>query len=131
MNSNLNKAKLFYKKAEKSSIENNNPIEVVKTMVNELTKSMNVVISSTGKKDQNNVRAKHFSRALVIIYTLQTSLDFEKGEALAGKLFQIYEYCRKQLINCFSHKIIDGVVKAVNALNDIFVESRNKNVQPA
>ena len=92
MNSNLNKAKSFYKKAEKSSIENNNPIEVVKTMVNELTKSMNVVISSTGKKDQNKVRAKHFSRALVIIYTLQTSLDFEKGEALAGKLFQIYEY---------------------------------------
>ena len=100
-------------------------------MVNELTKSMNIVISSTGKKDQNNVRAKHFSRALVIIYTLQTSLDFEKGEALAGKLFQVYEYCRKQLINCFSNKIIEGVIKAVNALNDIFVESRKKDAQPA
>ena len=52
-------------------------------MVNELKKSMNIVVSSTGQNEQNNVRAKHFSRALVIIYTLQTSLDFEKGEQLA------------------------------------------------
>ncbi len=127
MKSNFNKAKSFYKKAEKSSIENHNPIEVVKAMVNELKKSMNIVVSSTGQNEQNNVRAKHFSRALVIIYTLQTSLDFEKGEQLAGKLFQIYEFCRKQLIKCFSQKIIDGVNKAITVLNDIFFENKLKN----
>ena len=82
MKSNFKKAKSFYKKSEKSSIENHNPLEVVKTMVNELKKSMNIVVSSTGQNEQNSVRAKHFSRALVIIYTLQTSLDFEKGEQL-------------------------------------------------
>ena len=102
MKSNFKKAKSFYKKSEKSSIENHNPLEVVKTMVNELKKSMNIVVSSTGQNEQNSVRAKHFSRALVIIYTLQTSLDFEKGEQLAGKLFQIYEFCRKQLITIIS-----------------------------
>ena len=125
----LNKAKSFYKKAEKSSvIENKDPMEIVRTMIKELKKSMHIVVTSTGKADQNNVRAKHFSRSLVIIYTLQTSLDFEKGQDLAGKLFQIYEYCRKELIKCFSQRVIDGIQKAITALSQIFEENnRLKN----
>ena len=59
MKSNFKKAKSFYKKSEKSSIENHNPLEVVKTMVNELKKSMNIVVSSTGQNEQNSVRAIH------------------------------------------------------------------------
>ena len=125
----LNKAKSFYKKAEKSSvIENKDPMEIVRTMIKELKKSMHIVVTSTGNSDQKNVRAKHFSRSLVIIYTLQTSLDFEKGQELAGKLFQIYEYCRKELIKCFSQKMVDGIKKAITALGEIFQENnRLKN----
>ena len=97
-------------------------------MVNELKKSMNVVVSSTGIEDQRKIRTKHFSRSLVIIYTLQTSLDFDKSENLAVKLFQIYEYCRQQMIKCFKDQVIEGVNKAINALNDIFVnKSELKN----
>ena len=125
----LNKAKSFYKKAEKSSvIENKDPMEIVRTMIKELKKSMHIVVTSTGKQDQNKVRTKHYSRSLVIIYTLQTSLDFEKGQDLAGKLFQIYEYCRKELIKCFSQRVIDGIQKAITALSQIFEENnRLKN----
>ena len=53
-------------------------------MVSELQKSMDKVILSTGIDKQREVRAKHF-RSLVIIYTLQTTLDFDKGENLATK----------------------------------------------
>ncbi|MBS91632.1 MAG: flagellar biosynthesis protein FliS [Rickettsiales bacterium] len=114
------KAKNFYQKTEKSSIKNQDPISVVKTMVGELQKSMDQVISSTGHESQRKIRTKYFSRSLVIIYTLQTTLDFEKGEDLATKLFQIYEYCRQQLIKCFREQIIEGAKKAINALEDIF-----------
>ena len=65
--------------------------EKVKTMVKELQSSMNIVVNSTGKEQERVVRTKYFSRSLVIIYTLQTTLDFEKGQKLAAKLFQIYE----------------------------------------
>ena len=120
MSGRLNKAKKFYNKTERSSIKAQNPISIVKTMVNELQKSMGKVIDSTGNESERIVRTKYFSRSLVIIYTLQTTLDFDKGEDLATKLFQIYEYCRQQLIKCFREQVVDGTYKAIKALEDIF-----------
>ena len=120
MSGRLNKAKKFYSTTEKSSIKVQDPVSVVKTMVKELQSSMNKVIDSTGKENERFVRTKYFSRSLVIIYTLQTTLDFDKGEKLATKLFQIYEYCRQQLIKCFKEQVVEGTHKAINALEDIF-----------
>ena len=120
MSGKLNKAKKFYKKTERSSITAQNPISIVKTMVNELQKSMGKVIDSTGNESERVIRTKYFSRSLVIIYTLQTTLDFDKGEDLATKLFQIYEYCRQQLIKCFKEQVVEGTYKAINALENIF-----------
>ena len=127
MNIKYSKAQSFYNKVEKSSIENENPVKIINTMVVELKKSMEIVVNSINLKDKIQIRSKHFSRALVIIYTLQTSLDFEKGKTLAGKLFQIYEYCRTQLIKCFSKKIVEGANKAIEALNDIFLKENFSN----
>ena len=120
MSGKLNKAKKFYSSTEKSSLKVQDPLSIVKTMVKELQNSMNKVIDSTGKENQRVVRTKYFSRSLVIIYTLQTTLDFEKGEKLATKLFQIYEYCRQQLIKCFKEQVVEGTYKAINALENIF-----------
>ncbi|MBD23081.1 MAG: flagellar biosynthesis protein FliS [Alphaproteobacteria bacterium] len=120
MSGRLNKAKKFYSSTEKSSLKVQDPISIVRTMVKELQNSMNKVIISTGKDNERFVRSKYFSRSLVIIYTLQTTLDFEKGEKLAIKLFQIYEFCRKQLIKCFKEQVVEGTQKAINALDDIF-----------
>ena len=131
MSGRLNKAKKFYKKTERSSIKAQNPISIVKTMVNELQKSMGKVIDSTGNENERIIRTKYFSRSLVIIYTLQTTLDFDKGEDLATKLFQIYEYCRQQLIKCFKEQVVEGTYKAINALENIFnvnIEA-NSNVE--
>tara|TARA_Y100000589_G_scaffold211102_1_gene199087 strand:+ start:864 stop:1253 length:390 start_codon:yes stop_codon:yes gene_type:complete len=124
---NFNKAKNFYQNTEKSSIKSQDPIAIVKTMVGELKKSMDKVISSTGIDNQRHFRAKYFSRSLVIIYTLQTTLDFEKGQKLAAKLFQLYEFCRQQLIKCFREQVVDGVKKAMNALEEIFVINNFSN----
>ncbi len=96
-------------------------------MVGELKKSMDKVITSTGVDSQRQFRAKYFSRSLVIIYTLQTTLDFEKGENLATKLFQLYEFCRQQLIKCFKEQVVEGVKKAMNALEEIFVINNMRN----
>ena len=127
MSGRLNKAKKFYSTTEKSSLKVQDPISIVKTMVKELKNSMNKVIDSTGKDNERFVRTKHFSRSLVIIYTLQTTLDFDKGEKLAAKLFQIYEYCRQQLIKCFREQVVDGTYKAIKALEDIFSTNIEKS----
>ena len=52
-------------------------------------------------------------------YTLQTSLDFDKGGKIATQLFQIYEFCRKQLIKAFTKKVVVGINKAIKTLNEI------------
>ena len=116
----FNKAKHQYQKTDISSSQNNDPVEIVKTMVNELRKSMKIVTLHTNDKNNRISRNKHFSKALVIIYTLQTSLDFEKGGEIATQLFQVYEYCRQQLIKGFRSQVVDGINKAIKALKEIF-----------
>ena len=116
---NFNKAKNFYKNSEKSSLQSQDPIAIVKNMVGELKRSMDKVITSTGIDSQRQFRAKYFSRSLVIIYTLQTTLDFEKGEKLASKLFQLYEFCRCQIIKSFTENDNKKLKKAYDALNII------------
>ncbi len=126
----FNKAKHQYQKIEKSVVETNEPIEIVKTMIKELQKSMNIVARTNNIKDQRVKRNKHFSKSLVIIYTLQTSLDFDKGGSLATQLFQIYEYCRQQLIKGFKTHVVEGIEKAINSLREIFdnTTANNANV---
>ena len=119
----FNKAKHQYQKTDISSSQNNDPVEIVKTVVNELRKSMKIVTLHTNDKNNRISRNKHFSKALVIIYTLQTSLDFEKGGEIATQLFQVYEYCRQQLIKGFRSQVVDGINKAINALKEIFFEN--------
>ncbi|MBH43326.1 MAG: flagellar biosynthesis protein FliS [Rickettsiales bacterium] len=116
----FNKAKHQYQKTDISSSQNNDPVEIVKTMVNELRKSMKIVSLHTKDKNNRISRNKHFSKALVIIYTLQTSLDFERGGEIATQLFQVYEYCRQQLIKGFRSQVVEGINKAINALKEIF-----------
>ena len=71
---------------------------------------------------QNNYiqrRMKNLSKSLSIIYGLQTSLDFDKALEIANNLFQLYEYCRHEIIRGFSQKIEDGIVKAIDVIKQI------------
>ena len=56
---------------------------------------------------------------MTTIYSLQTSLDFEKGGNIATSLFQLYEFCRQQIIKAFSKNENEGLKKALDALNQI------------
>ena len=60
-----------------------------------------------------------FLMALTIIYALQSSLDFEKGESIATNLFELYEFARQQLIADLSKGESDGTPKAIHALSEI------------
>ncbi len=132
----INKAKAIknYGTAESSVILSKSSFEVVETILIELQRSMKIVSSISEKnkfeEDERVKRDSNFSRACTAIYTLQTTLDFEKGGNLAIKLFQIYEFCRKQLIKAFTRKVVDGINKAINTLNQIinaWKELRGKN----
>ena len=120
-----NKASNIYKKTENADITNGDTITVVKKVVTELIRSMNIVSENIGHKNIE-LKNKHFRKSLVLIYSLQTSLDFEKAEKFCSELFQIYEFCRKKLIDGYTKKFSDGIKKAVFWLEEIFFNNKGK-----
>ena len=119
---NYNHITQAYQNAERQALEEmNDPHLIVLTMFDALLKSMqlfqaNIDIRNGGDSE---VKSKHFARALSIIYALQSSLDFEKGESIATNLFQLYEFARQQLISDLTKGVADGTPKAIDALQEI------------
>ena len=124
----INKSKILekYKNSEKSFNKEKTAKEVVAAILNELERSMIIVADSIErtkewKPDDKDlqIKNKHFTKSLTAIYSLQTSLNFDEGEKIATQLFQLYEYCRKQLIKGFTKKVVDGIRMAAAAIKDI------------
>ena len=124
-----------YKKTEQSSNSVISSHEIVRTLMKELVNSMHKIvldIQDERKRKQDNFlsdkafeekharhKSKNLTKSLSIIYGLQTSLDFEKALDIANNLFQLYEYCRHEIIKGFSQKIEDGIIKAINVIKQI------------
>ncbi len=96
------------------------PHSLLITCFDELLKSI-VTFQKNVIPNTSNFRLKSssFSRALTIIYTLQSSLDFEKDIGVAKSLFQIYEYTRTALISEFKLCKVEKSAYAVRALSEI------------
>ena len=124
-----------YKKTQQSTNAVTSSHEIVKTLMKELRNSMQKIVldiqdERKRKQDHSKIdkvfeeknarhRSKNLSKSLSIIYGLQTSLDFDKALEIANNLFQLYEYCRHEIIRGFSQKIEDGIVKAIDVIKQI------------
>ena len=124
-----------YKKTQQSSNAVTPSHEIVRTLMKELVNSMQKIVldiqdERKRKQDHSKIdkvfeeknarhRSKNLSKSLSIIYGLQTSLDFDKALEIANNLFQLYEYCRHEIIRGFSQKIEDGIVKAIDVIKQI------------
>ena len=134
----------LYKKSQQNSNSTKTPHEVVRFLMENLLNSMKSLqstlqitkgsdIENLTKKQLASFQSKNTSKALTIIYSLQVSLDFDKSPEIAQNLFQIYEYCRVQIINALLKKTNTGLVKAIEVLNDILdgwsnISLRKENV---
>ena len=85
-------------------------------LINSIKSFQDNIVPST-----KNFRKKSssFSRALTIIYSLQSSIDFEKDLSVAKSLFQIYEYTRGALIAEFKKCKVGKSQIALTALSEI------------
>jgi flagellar protein FliS len=111
-----------YQNAERQALEEmDDPHLIVLTMLNALLKSMQIFEANIDLRTggDHELKSKHFARALTIIYALQSSLDFEKGESIATNLFQLYEFARQQMIADLGKGIAEGTPKAMHALSEI------------
>ena len=131
-----------YKKVVKSGDLQKNPYEVVKLILQELSRTMQILSEDIEKKKQLDIKqqssdllslqksiSKNVTRSLTTIYSLQTSLDFDKGGKIATGLFQLYEYCRIQIITGFTKSINVGIIKAKKALDQILSAWNNMQIK--
>ena len=96
------------------------PHSLLITCFDELLKSIETFQKNIIPNTSNfRLKSSSFSRALTIIYTLQSSLDFEKDIGVAKSLFQIYEYTRTALISEFKLCKVEKSEYAVRALSEI------------
>ena len=124
-----------YKKTQQASSAIKSSHEVVRTLMKELVNSMQKIVldiqdDKLRKQNKSNIdevfekknarhKSKNLSKSLSIIYGLQTSLDFDKALEIATNLFQLYEFCRQEIIKGFSQKIEDGIIKAIDVVTQI------------
>ena len=124
-----------YKKTQQSSNTETSSHEIVRTLMKELVNSMQKIVLDIQDDRSKKVdkfliekayeekitqnKSKNLSKSLSIIYGLQTSLDFDKALEIANNLFQLYEYCRQEIIKGFSQKIEDGIIKAIDIIKQI------------
>ena len=86
----------------------------------ELIKSVKIFQRNIVPKPESFRRkSSSFSRALTILYTLQSSVDFERDFNIAKNLFQVYEYTRVALIEEFKICKVNKSMNAVTALAEI------------
>tara|TARA_B100001173_G_C15543912_1_gene360835 strand:+ start:117 stop:512 length:396 start_codon:yes stop_codon:yes gene_type:complete len=115
-----NAASEAYKQAESIGLtEVSNPHEIIQTLFKELIKSMSLFESSLNNMEMLEAKSNSFAKSLTIIYSLQTSLDFEKGGEIANNLFRIYEYSRQQLIQDLKNDSPKGVKNAITIIQEI------------
>jgi len=111
-----------YQNAEMQALqETDDPHKVILTMLEALVKSMTVFELNVDLRNggDNELKSKHFARALIIIYALQSALDFEKGGEISNNLFQLYEFARQQLMADLNKGFACGTPDATRALKEI------------
>ncbi len=132
MSYNINNAFKVYKKVERANDLEKSSYEIVKLVLNELSRSIQLLINEIDKKksfmisrqrhliiDTQKTIQRHVAKSITSIYSLQVSLDFEKGGDISTNLFQLYEFCRKQIIKAFAENDNSGLKKSLDALNEI------------
>ena len=111
-----------YQNADRNAAaESEDPHALVALLFEELLRHMRLFVATLddGSAD-SDVRSHHFSRALTILYGLQSSLNFEQGGEIVENLFRLYEYARQQLLSASRTDDITGTHAAINALENIY-----------
>ena len=67
----------------------------------------------------SKTKSKSFARIITSLTILITSLDFEKGEPIASNLFNLYDFCRKQIIDSYKNLNTKGIDDSINIIDDV------------
>ena len=109
-----------YKNTDQMEIAQPDANSILIKCYDELIKSVKIFQKKIVPNTENfRKKSSSFSRALTILYSLQSSVDFEKDINIARSLFQVYEYTRISLIEEFKSCKVNKSINALTALVEI------------
>ena len=109
-----------YKNTDQMEITQPDANSILIKCFDELIKSVKIFQKNIIPNTENfRKKSSSFSRALTILYSLQSSVDFEKDINIARSLFQVYEYTRISLIEEFKSCKVNKSTNALTALVEI------------
>ena len=113
-------AKAYRKTDMFGAAEAKEPETVVILVMDELIKAVKSFQKNISIKSGDLLnRSKSFSRAISVIYMLQSSLDLEKGGQIAYDLFRLYEFLRSNLIKDLRNGTINKSLIALTSIIEI------------
>lgn len=103
-----------------SKLVGNNKHNFIKLVLEDVLKNLKSLSYCIQQEKPNlKVKSRTFSQILSGIMILQTSLDFEKGEPIASNLFNLYDYCRKEVISNYRNNLTEGLDTSIQVFDDI------------
>ena len=103
-----------------SKLENASKHDFIKIVLEELSKnlkSLKYAIQNEGKLSKT--KSKSFARIITSITVLTSSLDFENGEPIASNLFNLYDFCRREVIDSYRNLSTKGIDDSIIVIDDI------------
>ena len=103
-----------------SKIESSNKHEFIKIVLDELYKNLNLLkYCIENEKITSPKKSKSLSKILTSLMILMNSLDFKNGEPIASNLFNLYEYCRKEVLESYKNLNTKGLDDSILIIEDI------------
>ena len=103
-----------------SKLEGCSKHDFIKIVLEELSKnlkSLKYSIENEGKLSKT--KSKSFARIITSITVLTSTLDFENGEPIASNLFNLYDFCRKEVLDSYKNLTTKGIDNSIKVIDDI------------
>ena len=103
-----------------SKVESGSKHDFIKIVLEELSKnlkSLKYAIENESKLSKN--KSKSFAQIITSITILTSSLDFENGEPVASNLFNLYDFCRREVLDCYKNLTTKGIEDSIKIIDEI------------
>ena len=103
-----------------SKVESSSKHDFIKIVLEELSKNLKnlkYAIENESKLSKN--KSKSFAQIITSITILTSSLDFEKGEPVASNLFNLYDFCRREVLDCYKNLTTKGIDDSIKIIDEI------------
>ena len=103
-----------------SKLEGCTKYDFIRIVLEELSKnlkSLKYSIENEGKLSKT--KSKSFARIITSITVLTSTLDFENGEPIASNLFNLYDFCRREVLDSYKNLTTKCIDDSLDVIEDI------------